>query len=259
MANFLDLRTRRAYGILTLAPGSSEEVGLWGGGPNGEDLIIKPNDPSIATISKKSLTFSSDPHVRRFTLHAQRIGNVMIEARLGEGGPVWAYMQLAVADIKVAKTGPRLGHDGSIPTQYVATVTHAIDMAWKLNEDPGFVEAFRDTVSKLSGRKLLSDIYALTLNKTVINLAETSTDTRIAKLIVDEAADIKSGALGGPTPAFSFKDGTNIWIRKFSLDQGVRATVANIFHEGAHLAGAPGDTLAEFALDVIHKKAGFPR
>jgi hypothetical protein len=93
----------------------------------------------------------------------------------------------------------------------------------------------------------------------VINLADTSREVRLAKAMADEVGDVRAGALGGPTPAFSFKDGTSIWIRKFSLDQGVRAIVSNIIHEGAHLAGAPGNLVAEVALDVIHRKAGFPR
>jgi hypothetical protein len=160
---------------------------------------------------------------------------------------------------KANKTGPRLGNDGSIPVQFVSTVREAIVIAWKLNDKPDFIETFRDTVSKLSGRTLPPDVYALTLNKMVINLAETSHDARIANGIANEAQDIKAGNLSGPSPAFSFPDGSNIWIRKFSLERGVRAVVAHIFHEGAHLAGAPGDPVAEYALDVIHKKAGFPR
>jgi hypothetical protein len=112
MAHFLNLRTRQPYGILTLAVGDSEEVGLWGGGPNGEDLVIKPNDPSIATVSTKTLVFTSDRQVRRFTLRAQRTGNVMVEARLGYGGPVWAYMQLAVvSDLPPGEPLPDFGPD----------------------------------------------------------------------------------------------------------------------------------------------------
>jgi hypothetical protein len=50
--------------------------------------------------------------------------------------------------------GPQLGRDGPIPGQYVRSVQMAIEIAWKLDKDPRFLEVFRNTVAKLSGRTL---------------------------------------------------------------------------------------------------------
>ena len=256
MANF-QKHGQNVHGqILTAVAGQIFELGLWGpiDTRSMTELIVSISPPNPA-VSIKRADMVSGQNVRVWQFTGLPVGRTLVEAK-DSGGLVWSSVTI---EIKANKTGPRLGSDGSIPAQFVSTVRQAIDIAWKLNDKPDFVETFRDTVSKLSGRTLPPDVYALTLDKMVINLAETSHDVRIAKAITDEAPDIKMGALSGPSPAFSFTDGTNIWIRKFSLEQGVRAVVANIFHEGAHLAGAPGNQLAEFALDVIHKKAGFPR
>jgi hypothetical protein len=39
----------------------------------------------------------------------------------------------------------------------------------------------------------------------------------------------------------------------------VKQVTSCIFHEAAHVAGARGDTLAEYALDVLHRAGGIPR
>ncbi len=160
---------------------------------------------------------------------------------------------------RIERKGPSFGNDGTIPAQFMTTVKSAIEAAWKLNSNADFVETFRATVSTLSGRKLGAGTYAIALNKMVINLADSTKNQRVLETLRQDAADAKAGAVAGPTPAVSFKDGTQVWIRMFSLQKGQRAVTANILHEAAHLVGAPGDPVAEFALETIHKKAGFPR
>jgi len=255
MANF-QKQGRNVHGQVLTATGQQFELGLWGPIDTRTmtelSVSISPPNPAVR-IQRAGMVPGQNVRVWQFT--GLPAGRTLVEAK-DSGGAVWSSVTI---EIKTTRTGPRLGNDGSIPSQNVGTVQAAIDTAWKLNDKADFVETFRDTVSKLSGKPVSSDIYALTLNKMVINLAETSHDGRIAKAMAAETQDITAGALAGPSPAFSFPNGTHIWIRTFSLAGGVRAVVANIIHEGAHLAGAPGNAIAEFALDVIHKKAGFPR
>jgi hypothetical protein len=255
MANF-QKHGRNVHGQVLPATTQQFELGLWGPIDTRTStelsVSISPPNPAVR-IQRAGMVPGQNVRVWQFT--GLPAGRTLVEAK-DSGGAVWSSVTL---EIKTARTGPRFGNDGSIPSQHMGRVREAIETAWKLNDRPDFVETFRDTVSTLSGKSLSADIYAATLNKMVINLADTSSDGRIAKAMAAEAQDIQAGALSGPSPAFSFPNGTHIWIRTFSLAGGVRAVVANIIHEGAHLAGAPGNAVAEFALDVIHKRAGFPR
>jgi hypothetical protein len=134
-----------------------------------------------------------------------------------------------------------------------------MDHAWALTQNKKFVETFRVAVSTLSGETLSTDAYAEALNRMVINLADTSTDPRVKKGLVDEAIDVRSKAVAGPAPAMSFRNEPNVWIRSFAFQKGERQITSCIMHEAAHVAGARGDVVAEFALDVIHRAAGLPR
>ncbi|MBC8164567.1 MAG: hypothetical protein H7Y20_01700 [Bryobacteraceae bacterium] len=157
------------------------------------------------------------------------------------------------------RVGPRLGRDGTIPSGLEPVVRRAIEIVWRLDDDHNFTEAFRDTVGKLSGAKLGSDAYSNALNVTVINLAEDSKDPRVIAFLTEDAESVKKDPAYSSPPALSFPKQPNIWIRRFSLQKGERAVAANIIHECSHVAGAPGNQLAEIALDVIHNAAGLPR
>jgi hypothetical protein len=135
----------------------------------------------------------------------------------------------------------------------------AIEIAWKLDEDPKFIEVFRNTIAKLTNSQPGPDLYSKALNKMIINLAESSRDPRIVKELKEDAEGKKRDRLYQSAPAYSFMNSANIWIREFSLAKGSRAIAANIIHEGAHLVGAPGNILAEIAIDGIHNAAGLPR
>ena len=97
MAHFQNPWTGQVYGILSLSQGQSGQVDLFGGGPNGEELVVTANDPKIATVEPSA---GGGGNIRRFTITTSMRGNVMIEARLGPGGPVWAYMQCAVSQVE---------------------------------------------------------------------------------------------------------------------------------------------------------------
>jgi hypothetical protein len=73
------------------------KIGLWAGDSVlMSKLVVKPTDLSIAAIRNQAVPFADLPDVRYYTITGIRDGEVKIEARLGEGGPVWAWMPLKV-------------------------------------------------------------------------------------------------------------------------------------------------------------------
>jgi len=238
----------------------TREIALYGGLPSGQPLWVNLNDFDSAMCPAACAEKSRQGDARIFQIKGRAIGHSMLEARLGgRGGPVWDSAQIVVGKAPVTRTGPRFGSNGTIPAHDQGVVRLAMDKAWHLNQDAEFVEAFRDTVAKLSGKKLTSDAYAEALNRMIINLADTSQEPRVKRGIADDAADVRSHAVSGPAPAMSFRGEPNIWIRSFAFPKGVRQITSCILHEAAHVAGAPGDPVAEFALDVIHRASGLPR
>ncbi len=156
------------------------------------------------------------------------------------------------------KGGPKLGRDGVIPTKYQSAVRIAIEIAWRLDTNPAFVEAFHRTVSKLCSQSS-EDSYATALNKMIINYAETTKNPKIATVFKQDVASIKQDPTYQRPPAYSIVGGENIWICEWQLAKGSRAIAGSILHEAVHLAGVPGDFIAEMAIDVIHQAAGIPR
>jgi len=165
----------------------------------------------------------------------------------------------------MSRRGPRPGTDGPIPKdEYLVILSLASTKAWALNEKSSFIQVFRETVAKFSGKDVPPTIYADSLNKMVINLAETSRDPLVIAFVKSEDEAKTKDPSHKRVPAMSKVNGSNIWIREFSFAESLRAKdakqqVANIIHEAAHLAGAPDTPLFEYALDRIHDAAGYPR
>ncbi len=241
---------------VTLAVGTRPRVGLWGQGPANEALAVAPKDSSLAQIAELPGPWAVN--TRMFQLSGIKAGNTVIEAKT-LAGLNWATADLVVLPQTRRGAGPRRGKNGEIPSKYQSALTRAIDMAWKLDANPKFVEVFRSTVNKLAGSQSGPELYSSTLNKMVIHLAETSKDPRIVKELKEDAEARRTDKEYQSAPAYSFRYGTDIWIREFSLAKGEKAIAANIIHEAAHLAGAPSDLLAEIAIDAIHNEAGLPR
>jgi hypothetical protein len=61
-----------------------------------EPVRDQPTDLTIASIRDGAVPFADLPDVRYFTVTGIRDGEIKVEARLGEGGPVWAWMPLTV-------------------------------------------------------------------------------------------------------------------------------------------------------------------
>lgn len=235
--------------------GQSREVAVWGGA----GLWIKSNNPAVVPNDGFKARNSGD--LKILALNGRSLGTSMLE--VGDGPNLWISLQVQVvvasATQTMARTGPQLGSDGPIPSQLMSTVKTAINIAWTLNDKPEFISAFNEVLSKLTGTTAPSNAYALALNKMILNLADTSTNAKVKRTIADDAVDVRQKALSGPTPAMSERNGRSVWLRRFSLEKGVNAVVANIFHEAVHLAGAPGDPVAELGIDKLHRVAGFAR
>ncbi len=85
-----------------IATGQNAHVGLWGGGPAGQDLIVKATDPSICVTHEEPAN-KAYAHWRHFLITALRDGQTTITASLPSGG-VWATMTVQVS----GRTGIRL-------------------------------------------------------------------------------------------------------------------------------------------------------
>lgn len=97
MANFQHLSGAAFNGILSVSKGRYTEIALWGGGPNGETLVVAPNAVgTVEVVEYAGPERASDTRV--FQVNGKSNGNVMVEARLGRGGPVWAYFQAVVKE-----------------------------------------------------------------------------------------------------------------------------------------------------------------
>ena len=74
--------------------GQTVQVGLWGATVNGTLLVAGCNNPTIATASGGKDT--ADGMRRNIAVKGLQLGNVMLEARMGIGGPVWGFTQVVV-------------------------------------------------------------------------------------------------------------------------------------------------------------------
>lgn len=82
--------------------GQNAHIGLWGGGPAGEDLIVKATDPSIC-VTHEEPPNKAYAHWRHFLITALRDGRTTITATMPSGA-VQASMTVEVK----GKTGVRL-------------------------------------------------------------------------------------------------------------------------------------------------------
>jgi hypothetical protein len=104
---------------------TSAEIGLWGGGPNGELLTLVPLNPDVISVYDLSKATSVD-NVRRIRVEAKDYGQTTLQARMGRGGPSWADALIAVEGTVIAQGSmlPATGEpmDGSIPSAAVASI-----------------------------------------------------------------------------------------------------------------------------------------
>jgi hypothetical protein len=141
----------------------------------------------------------------------------------------------------------KYGCDGPIPAKHRSKVEEAVNLAYALANKPAFTQMFDKLIQKLSPQGGLS--YLDALNRISLNLAETSTNS-IVQQEVQEALEAKR-----LDPTYKIEGGFTIgrtgqvWLRQFALkDWTTRHIAGLISHEATHVAGAPGDLVAEVVL-----------
>jgi hypothetical protein len=79
----------------TMGVGRNAHIGLWGGGPAGEDLLVKADDPTVCVVHEEPLP-AKWPHWRHFLLTALQPGTTSVNAVLPATSAVWATMTVKV-------------------------------------------------------------------------------------------------------------------------------------------------------------------
>jgi hypothetical protein len=78
-----------------IAIGQNAHVGLWGGGPAGEDLIVRASDPSICVTHEEPAN-ARYSHWRHFLITSLRGGETTVTATMPSGA-IWASMTVKVS------------------------------------------------------------------------------------------------------------------------------------------------------------------
>lgn len=242
------------------------EVNLEGGfDSGGKPLVVTPTDPTSRACPIGFTEMNATSGKRRFRFSAVYNGGTTIQVLQG-ASTASTRQVLDSVEVTVINPAPvvarqqlKFGRNGPIPQALQPMLREAFEAAWALSKKPGFVEIFRKTVAGLSGTEQRSSIYAESLNRSVFNLLDTTTDQAVLRGVADEQIDVQDGAVSGAAPSYSFRNKPNVWIRKSAFDKGVKQLTSCILHEAAHIAGAPGDTVAEWALEAVQRAAGHPR
>ncbi len=123
-----------------------------------------------------------------------------------------------------------------------------------------FEKIFNDTVSKLTNKPVSKNAYYDALDKMIIHHAETAKNPNAVKELKEDQISRAISKQYKSPPAFSIINGRDVWLRTFVLKKGDRKPLTGaLMHEAAHLAGAPGDLLAEIALERIGEISGYRR
>lgn len=144
------------------------------------------------------------------------------------------------------------------PRQIAQSLTRHLTLHTRRPLIPKFAAVFASVVGGLTGKELTPLAAVDALDRMVINLAETSKHPKAVAFIAEEARALAEDPKFQQSPAASVPNGKLVWIRQAQLQQPAEVIAGTLLHEAAHLAGAPGNLLAEFALEAIHN-AGYPR
>jgi hypothetical protein len=101
--------------------GQSAHVGLWGGGPAGEELIVKAANAAVC-VSHEEPPNKTYAHWRHFLITALQVGETTLSAKMPSGA-TWASMTVKVighAGVRlVFFPGERIAHSATVGTIYV--------------------------------------------------------------------------------------------------------------------------------------------
>jgi hypothetical protein len=98
---FIEGGAQTPTNIVRVGVGKAVQVAVWGANVNGQFLTPNCNDSSIAAVTSKG-TNAATGMIRNIVVNGRREGNVMLEARLGPSGPVWAFTQVVVSKVAAA-------------------------------------------------------------------------------------------------------------------------------------------------------------
>jgi hypothetical protein len=147
--------------------------------------------------------------------------------------------------IKLPGSPPRVtfGSDGPIPETDRKSVQMTFDLAYATAASPTFAArlgVFKASFGKeqkqipgLSG--ITQQKYLEALGRMTINLADTSKNPSVIKLVQEESGK----NAGTPTAGFTPVGGQSVYLRGFALKEGRDALAALILHEAFHVAGVP--------------------
>jgi hypothetical protein len=154
----------------------------------------------------------------------------------------------------------QLGTDGPIPAKYSKLMEPGIRLAYQLAYSAPFNATFEATLKKLGVTDVPKDAYLKALEKMIVHHAESSKNERAVAQLQEDAIAAKRDKTYQPPAAFSIVNGRDVWLRDSLLRSRSEKLVAGaLMHEAAHLAGAPGNLLAEFGLEQLGVVSGYVR
>ena len=264
-----------------------EYVALYGGDGASRPLSVSANDPSVVSVEEVD---PIDSLHRIFKLSGAKLGNAMIEARddsdlkridkqlatrvisdeyraelekqraeIGSG-VVWAFMQCEVISWKpIAKKGPRIGSDGRFPNTYMLPLRKGIALAWTYYERADFRKRFAEIIGKaaaIGGKKrrfLNPDSFGIALNAMILNYADNSYNGLLKS---EMAKENPRDWIAGYTNTSNL---TDVYIRSKRLEESDKLIGDTIVHESEHVAGLPGDIIAELVSAAFELEFGIQR
>jgi hypothetical protein len=201
----------------------------------------------------------------------QRAPDDVIEVDIVEVSTAESDLLFHDLGIRLPGSPPRVtfGTDGPIPETDRKSVQMAFDVAYSTASSPTFAARlglFKASFGKeqkqipgLSG--ITQEKYLQALGRMTTNLADTSKNPSVVKLVQEESGK----NAGTPTAGFTPVGGQNIYLRGFALKEGREALASLILHEAFHVAGVPATPITggpEFFMEAgVHgfeAEAGLP-
>jgi hypothetical protein len=158
----------------------------------------------------------------------------------------------------------RYGCDGPIPEKYHQKLQRAVHLLYELNSKPRFVKLFQETVSVVTGRPVSPSVFVDSLDRMVLNLADTSTNPVVQQFREENAQAEMQGTGYRRSRAYVMPYGSDVWVLEVLFEKGSDKTIAAaLSHEAAPIAGIPSDVFHEGLLspriDLVLSEYGYSR
>jgi len=222
----------------------------------GEDIVFGTGHFAPGSQQGRHLLAHELAHVAQYQSGrapaglVQRAPDNTIEVDLVEVSTAESDLLFHDVGIKLPGSPPRVnfGNDGAIPEADRKAVQLGFDLAYRTAASPSFAAKlgqFKAGVGKQKDQipgiaDISQEKYLQALNRLSINLADTSKNPGVVKLVQDES---KGG--GTPTAGFTPVGSQQVYLRGFALKEGRDALGALILHEAFHVAGVPSRPITE--------------